>query len=216
MHWINRGPEPEKLRYIREQYTLRWVQYYRHGDGNSPNDVYWRDFYVILREMFHGLCAYCEKRARGEVEHFRPKSRYPELVYSWSNWLFACHDCNHAKGWKWPPGGYVNPCAKSRPARPEIFFGFDIETGEILPKTNLSAKRRRKAQNTIEELGLNEWHHLKNRVEWLHLVSAIIPDDPTDLEFNDREMRAHFVSRTTPYSSIIRTWLSERGHPANY
>ena len=141
-----------------------------------------------------------------------PESRYPDIVYSWSNWLFACHDCNHAKGEKWPPRGYADPCARSRGARPEHFFSFDILTGEILPKEGLSRARRRKAQRTIDELRLNEWHHLKNRLEWIQLISAIIPDEPAEMTAESEEQRAHFVSRTTPYSSVTRRWLSERGH----
>ena len=212
MHWVDRGPEPDRLARIRARYTPRWVRFYDSKAGDKPSDSRWRDFSGDLTDAFHGLCAYCEERRRGEVDHFRPKSRYPDLVYAWSNWLFACHDCNHAKGEKWPPRGYVDPCARSRGARPEHFFSFDLLTGEILPKEGLSRARRRKAQSTIDDLRLNEWHHLKNRVGWLHLISAIIPDEPDEMTVESEEQRARFASRTTPHSSITRRWLSEHGY----
>ena len=212
MHWVDRGPEPERLAEIQTRYTLRWVKYYRCDDGNKPSDSKWRVFSLDLADAFSGLCAYCENRCRGEVDHFRPKSRYPNLVYSWDNWLFACHDCNHAKRERWPPRGYVDPCARSRYARPERFFTFDVVTGEILPKEGLTPGRRRKAQTTIDDLRLNEWHHLKNRLEWLQLMSAIIPDEPAELTAAQEKLRAKYFSRLTPYSSVTRHWISKRGH----
>ena len=212
MHWVKRGPEPDGLERIRARNTPRWIRYYGSGKGVKPTDSRWRDFSDDLADAFHGLCGYCENICRGEVDHFRPKTRNPDLVYSWSNWVFACHDCNHAKGDKWPPRGYVDPCAGSRSVRPEHFFSFDILTGEILPKEGLTPARRRKAQSTIDDLRLNEWHQLRKRLVWLHLISAAIPGEPTEMTAESEKQRAHFASRTTPYSSITRRWLSERGY----
>ncbi len=42
-------------------------------------------------------CAYCEDSAADEVEHIQPKSLYPELAFSWPNFLYACGPCNNAK-----------------------------------------------------------------------------------------------------------------------
>ncbi|HKV10440.1 MAG TPA: hypothetical protein VJ725_20025 [Thermoanaerobaculia bacterium] len=45
-----------------------------------------------------GKCAYCEAPtttvAHGDVEHFRPKSRYWWLAYCYDNYLFSCQICN--------------------------------------------------------------------------------------------------------------------------
>ena len=213
MHWVDRGPEPAGLECIRSNHTPSWVQYYRHGVGSLPRDALWRNFHADLEKAFGGLCAYCEERSRGEIDHFRPKSLFPESVYSWSNWLFACHDCNNAKGWKWPVGGYVDPCAKSSPAHPEHYFIFDTQTGEILPRGDLSPRRRHKAQRMIDDLKLNERHHLKKRIEWLQLISAIIPEGPNSLTSDVEKDSAHFASRTIAHSSITRAWLSEQGYP---
>ena len=212
MHWVYRGPEPTRLGPIRANHTLPWVQHYRQKIGNRPSDSYWRAFRADLRNPFQGLCGYCEGIARGEVDHFRPKSLYPELVYYWSNWIFACHDCNHTKLDKWPAGGYVNPCARSRPAHPEQYFRFDTQTGEILPKEDLSPRRRIKAQRTIDDLRLNEWHHLRERVGWLRVISMVIVVGSDNSASDIEEYRAYFASRTTRYSSIARVFLSEMGY----
>lgn len=42
-------------------------------------------------------CMYCEDSAADEVEHFRPKAFYPEVTFSWENYLYACGICNAAK-----------------------------------------------------------------------------------------------------------------------
>ena len=170
MHWVDRGDEPTGLVGVRARYTPGWVNYYSLGGGTKPNDSRWTSFKGDLERVFAGLCAYCENACRGEVDHFQPKSIFPERVYDWANWLLSCHDCNHAKGDKWPTGGYVDPCATS--PRPESFFDFDTLTGEIVPKEGLGSTRRRVAQTMIDDLKLNEHHHLRNRrerVSWVDL-----------------------------------------------
>lgn len=51
-----------------------------------------------LAAMQHGKCCYCEKREEQakyrDVEHYRPKSPYWWLAWTWENLLFACIDCN--------------------------------------------------------------------------------------------------------------------------
>ena len=215
MHWVKRGPEPVGLAAIRIRFTSRWVQHYRNGVGRKPTDCHWRDFHEDLRDVFYGLCAYCERNVKGEVDHFHPKSRYPDLVYSWSNWLFTCHDCNHAKADKWPKKGYVNPCATSKCARPESLFRFDTQTGEILTQKNLTTIRRHRAQQTIDDLQLNEFHHLRERSVRLKLLAAILQNDLSRPTQGTRQMPsaiAWSTSRTETLSSITRTWLSEQGY----
>ena len=53
-----------------------------------------------LTELCPGLarCMYCEDSAANEVEHIRPKDLYPELVFAWRNFLYACGPCNRRKG----------------------------------------------------------------------------------------------------------------------
>ena len=53
-----------------------------------------------LDEMCFGArrCAYCEDSAADEVEHVRPKDLYPEHVFRWKNYVYACGPCNGPKG----------------------------------------------------------------------------------------------------------------------
>ena len=193
MHWVNRGMEPHGLKSIRNRYTPRWVAHYRQGTGSLPSDSRWRDFRNVLSQTFFGLCGYCERTTKGEVDHFKPKRTFPDLVYEWSNWVFACHECNHSKLYKWPSGGYVDPCARTPAARPEAFFTFDTTTGELLPRANLTARRQRKARQTIDDLGLNNDQHLKARLDWLAVIREGLSNN-----INENYL-AFIVSRSTMF-----------------
>lgn len=43
-------------------------------------------------------CAYCEDSMADEIEHIYPKDFFPELCFSWENYLLACGPCNGPKG----------------------------------------------------------------------------------------------------------------------
>ena len=52
-----------------------------------------------LTEMCSGArrCVYCEDSVGDEVEHFFPKDLYPEKVFRWDNYVYACGNCNGPK-----------------------------------------------------------------------------------------------------------------------
>jgi uncharacterized protein (TIGR02646 family) len=74
----------------------------------------------VLKQMFHGKCAYCESHVEhvsdAHIEHYRPKSRFRHLTFDWDNLLLACGKGNSIqyKSDKFPEadegGPIVNPC----------------------------------------------------------------------------------------------------------
>lgn len=66
------------------------LKYYRHQDIKD-----------ILFESTNRKCAFCEgfpeDNGNIEVEHFHPKSLYPQETFSWGNFLPCCRKCNSAK-----------------------------------------------------------------------------------------------------------------------
>ncbi|MEY4902975.1 MAG: hypothetical protein RLZZ292_790 [Bacteroidota bacterium] len=53
------------------------------------------DTKLALKTLYHSKCCYCEQRVEaGHVEHYRPKSLYWWLAYSWDNLLYICPTCN--------------------------------------------------------------------------------------------------------------------------
>ena len=209
MHWVDRGEEPPKLENVRSQYTQGWVERHQRQTGSWPTPR-WRPFHEDLCKVFYGLCGYCEEVDKGEVDHFKPASKFPLLVYEWSNWIFACHNCNQSKSSKWPTGGFVDPCAHDESRRPEQFFEFHTESKRLVPRTNLPSEDRDKAFQMIEDLHLNAWHHITEREERLyfieHHLDGLVEDSDAELEFLER-----IASRSSALSSITRKALEERG-----
>lgn len=56
------------------------------------------DTKTALNKLYNGKCGYCETKNRQlAVEHYRPKSEYYWLAYSWDNLLYSCPICNSRK-----------------------------------------------------------------------------------------------------------------------
>ncbi|MWB93146.1 hypothetical protein GON26_02140 [Flavobacterium sp. GA093] len=70
-------------------------------DNTKPisfRSAFWKTAKTQLKKESFGKCAYCEANtdvvAHGDVEHYRPKSIYWWLAYTYDNYLFACQICN--------------------------------------------------------------------------------------------------------------------------
>jgi uncharacterized protein (TIGR02646 family) len=69
-----------------------------------PNPVKLRTDYkypenkMALKDSSYGKCMYCESVIShvdyGDVEHIKPKSKFPEETYNWDNLGYACTKCN--------------------------------------------------------------------------------------------------------------------------
>lgn len=213
MRWINRGSAPAELADIARILTPKWIEYHE-GRLEKPKDTSWRIFRGDLSSRFFGACGYCEEIDRGEVDHFRPKSKFPKLVYAWSNWIFACHSCNaiHKKE-KWPPGGYVDPCARSKQSRPEQFFDFNLITAEIITKDNLAERRLKKACQTIRDLKLNDPHHLKKRIARVELITMLLMYVVKTGNQSIEEYMLRLCHPQAELGSISRAVLAKSGYP---
>ncbi|MFQ3679245.1 MAG: HNH endonuclease [Pseudanabaenaceae cyanobacterium] len=91
---------------------------------------------VALVQAFYGRCAYCESQITavtyGAIEHFFPKSRYPDRTFAWENLLLACDVCNSCKGDTFPLAAdgtplLVNPSTENPAAH--LQFDWNPTTG---------------------------------------------------------------------------------------
>jgi len=114
MHFVIQHQCPERLANKKTQWTAPWIAYYHAKKTHAlppkkPNDAHWRDddIRLPLIQNFHQNCAYCGELtptpqhgthvSKGDVDHFLPKADYPELVYEWTNYVWACKPCNQLK-----------------------------------------------------------------------------------------------------------------------
>lgn len=59
-------------------------------------------------------CMFCSGSEASDLEHYRPKSKFPAEAMRWENFLWACTACNRAKRDRFPPdteagGRIINP-----------------------------------------------------------------------------------------------------------
>jgi hypothetical protein len=85
-----RVKRPDKLADARVAIARREkIDFSGYGDDGAKEQIF---------EAQHRKCAYCEKREERakyrDTEHYRPKSPYWWLAWTWENLLFACIDCN--------------------------------------------------------------------------------------------------------------------------
>ena len=184
------------------------MDHYQHGVGNRPTPR-WRPFSGNLRGVFSELCGYCEEETVGQIDHFRPVSKCPSLVYEWSNWIFACPTCNREKSNKCPLEGYIDPCAGEESERPERFFTFHTGTGEMMPKSGLSDSQEKRARQMIGDVNLNASYHLKRRRRLLRELKYHLDRQADDSD--DEEYLSEKVDREFALSSLARALLEERG-----
>lgn len=103
MHKIIRNEPPEKLKEksIKFQKELNSKTDIKKAWNNFTSTNLKKQTLEKLNEMFEGCCCYCEGEydvvSYGEIEHFKPKSIYPELMFEYDNMNLACQKCNNNK-----------------------------------------------------------------------------------------------------------------------
>ncbi len=163
----------------------------RNAKGEPEFPPVWRNDERVrqaIAGMSHGFCAYCqlpvssshpgaggEEKPPGQVEHFKPKTRFPAQAYALENYFLACMGCNGAKHDKWPSGGYVRPDE----GKPGSRFVFD-ENGEVE-----GCKGDAQAERTVEDFDLKR-HWLTYTDGWrsrpIFFVRRMIGRSDTPLE----------------------------------
>ena len=94
---IERTPKPLKLTdAVQQELTSEFKK------DNSK--AVWGKTYIrkALLDMSNSKCCYCEclvgkGTKEMHVDHFQPKSIYPDLVVQWENLLPSCSQCNKSK-----------------------------------------------------------------------------------------------------------------------
>lgn len=91
----------------------------RFKQRNVTTSPTYRRVRATLRAMSHGACrcAYCEHSTGDEIEHIWPKDFYPERVFDWHNYLYACGTCNGSKLNHWAPRAQRARGSRRRPGQ---------------------------------------------------------------------------------------------------
>jgi hypothetical protein len=111
---------------------------------------------------------YCESKVShvyyGDVEHLRPKSKFPEFEFDWDNLGYVCARCNGEKLDKWShETPFINPFIEEPDEHlaalgPFIYHRSGSERGEY----------------TWRELGLNRPDLIERRIDRIDRIRDLI------------------------------------------
>lgn len=135
----------------------------------------------LLRAVCSGVvrCMYCQDSGGVDVEHFQPKSWYPELVFAWANFLLVCTRCIRKKSNRFPvfhprPDTVRELVIKKGAARrrppvaaavllnprvddPQSHLALDLlDTFRFAPSAPPGSVSHLRAAHTLEKLDLND------------------------------------------------------------
>lgn len=91
---------PGQVRRLTHQRRIEIIRNQAYIDLEVYNSRYrYPDVKEALTEIYKSKCAFCEQIVeQSHVEHYRPKSTYYWLAFSWDNLLLSCPACNQNKG----------------------------------------------------------------------------------------------------------------------
>lgn len=158
-------------------------------------------------------CCFCESKLKEmngypEIEHFEPKSLYPEKCFEWTNLMPICRNCNGSKkDHDTISEPIVNPFAQN----PKDFFEFKNLRIKSLNDNDIG-------QKTIEICNLNRRTLIEGRSNlYLELEKALIDienDYDKDLNRNKILKLENFIfdmeklaSNESKYSAFVKNYL---------
>jgi uncharacterized protein (TIGR02646 family) len=151
---------------------------------NWKNREYWREILYDLHKSYNGICAYSAQwipydQDAATVDHFLPKSSYPQFAYEWSNYRLASRRMNSRKR------EYLDVLDPFTLAPDWLILHFP--SLQIKSNPALQTHQRKQVTATIDRLMLNDEICIESRKYWLRAFCGGCP-------FNFLERNAPFVS----------------------
>jgi uncharacterized protein (TIGR02646 family) len=200
MKYIKKSEEPQSLTEWNQQRSKN-IPNWKNFDRDVKNDV----FYSLLKEQGF-ICCYCGSliaRRECHIEHFKPKSIYPNLTYEYNNLIASCQGedekrprvpihCGHKKGNWYDDELMVSPLDKNC----LDFFKYS-GSGEIIPTDKQD--KQLVAETTIKKLALNINKLTKMRRQ---AINAILLDIE-DLSREEIKLLIEAYEKPDKYGSLI-------------
>lgn len=121
-------------------------------------------------------CMYCLDSHGTDIEHFWPKTPYPERAFTWPNLLLCCAECGRFKGSQFPLGANGSPLLIDPSAeQPWDYLDFDPDTGNITARYDrLAGDFLPKGKHTVFVLHLDQREVITEpRIEGWRRLAAI-------------------------------------------
>ncbi len=169
----------------------------------KPQNFNWHGLYDFLLSdlslLTQNHCSYCDLSGvrRGQtsptIDHFRPKSKFPLLAYTWGNLFLCCTECQKRNA------NFSELLIKPDEAdyKFDNYFIINTITGEIEPNITKSKENQKRAKITIQTFNLNDNERPKYRLEVLKQYQGT--QNPVLNDFSYR----FFIVRATPIYQIV-------------
>jgi uncharacterized protein (TIGR02646 family) len=210
---VDRGPEPDGFPARADGWRRRFEEASEQNPELSASK-FWakvrnqvRDDAQDLYEVFHGKCAYCEAKmahvSSPHVEHYYPKSKFPDQMFDWQNWLLSCGRCNDKK-WTHFPECDGQPCLLN-PTTENPAAHLDFLREQILPRT-------RRGKETIHLIGLNRSPLEDERALWLSRIDGLLllACFVSEAYAEARELLIWAMQADAPYTAMTRAYLRQK------
>ncbi|MFZ5915860.1 MAG: HNH endonuclease [Chloroflexota bacterium] len=210
---VDRGPEPSDF----STRAAAWNQRFREALRTDPQltaSQFWsrlrdqiRADAQVLYKAFHGKCAFCEARmaqvSSPHIEHYRPKSRFPDLMFAWENWMLSCGRCNDTK-WARFPDCDGQPCLVN-PTTEDPDLHLDFLNDRVLAKTQ-------RGERTIKLVGLDRSPLEDDRCLWLTTINCLLllVCHVLEARAEARELLIWAMQPEAPYSAMTRSYLRQK------
>lgn len=205
---LTKGDQPSSLATNSGPWTTDLMDYINKGKAYKDVPKIVREKYIqkdikdsLLTEC-HNKCMYCESDISGagdyHIEHYRPKSIYPNKSFDWSNLGIACPKCNRNKGDNF---NEEFPCVNPYIDCPDDFFAFAGTM--VLP---LAGNHRALLTNTV--LGLNRPSLIEKRGERMKVIQSMADNYVLEPNLIIKDIRrkqlAEEISEDKPYSRCMK------------
>lgn len=192
---IEKSNEPEEF--------ISWKEHFENKEGRKPNyaDLSEEDHYEIKQEVKqallneqHNLCCYCcaqLQKDKCHIEHFRPRTSYPQLSLEYDNLHISCNgkngdSCGHKKDDWFEEGITLSPLESSIESK----FTY-LQNGTIQAKDANSD-----VEQNINKLSLNEQRLKIARKEMLDTSSILEAESLEELEILIDDLKQMFPNET--------------------
>lgn len=166
------GAEPLELASFRQQYP-----YVTSEDFSSQIFHPIKQLVKIQLNQEQGqLCVYCERALNsndGQVEHIKPKKKYPHLAFAYTNYAHCCIN-SVTCGQKKKDG--VLPIEPAPDCNDKFILNTD---GSIEPLPQLTRQEKHFVKQTRDMLGLQEPNLMREREEWIKAIIKLMQQNPS-------------------------------------
>ncbi len=133
-------------------------------------------------------CMYCGDSHGTDIEHFWPKTPFPERMFRWLNLLLCCTECGRFKGENFPVDNGAPVLLDPTADDPWRYLDFDPDTGNIAARYDIDANDwSQRGMKAVQVLQLDRrealnasyqktWRRLRIRLEAAIQDTAPDPD----------------------------------------